>query len=311
MDVRDAGAHRAAARAAAERGRLDVWVNNAGVMRTVKAWEHPDDDVRLMVDVNLLGVIWGSRAAVDAMRGAPGGRKHLINMGSLSALAPVPGLAVYGATKHARARLQRGAPGRPDGGEAPDHGALRLSGRRRHRAAARPGAKKDSAIIWSAPRMLSPEEVADRTVALLDSRAAARGDAALPRAGSSGCWRCSRGSVSRTATVLQPRGRATAGDARAGHDKLEARRRGDGRDDRHERSRTRHGRRAPRDWIEVENPATGGVAGDGAPDDARDVAGAGRARPGRPARLGGDGLRGPRRGAAPRPEVDARQLRAA
>ena len=29
-------------------GRLEVWVNNAGVMRTVKAWEHPDDEVRLL-----------------------------------------------------------------------------------------------------------------------------------------------------------------------------------------------------------------------------------------------------------------------
>ena len=38
---------RAAARAAAERGPLEVWVNNAGVMRAGQAWEHSDDDVRL------------------------------------------------------------------------------------------------------------------------------------------------------------------------------------------------------------------------------------------------------------------------
>ena len=30
----------------------------------------PDDEVRLMVEINMLGVIWGSRAAVDAMRSA-------------------------------------------------------------------------------------------------------------------------------------------------------------------------------------------------------------------------------------------------
>src|SRR5688500_1618526 len=70
LDVRDPDAHRAAAAAAAERGRLDVWVNNAGTMRTVKTWEHADDDIRLMVDANLYGVIWGSRAAVEAMRAA-------------------------------------------------------------------------------------------------------------------------------------------------------------------------------------------------------------------------------------------------
>jgi len=170
MDVRDAGAHRAAAAAAAERGRLEVWVNNAGVMRTVKGWEHPDADVQLMVDVNLLGVIWGSRAAVDAMAASPGGRKHIINMGSLSALAPVPGLTVYGATKHAVLGFSAALQG--DLMEArlpirvhcmcPDGADTRLL---RDQAA-----EKESAIIWSAPRILSPEEVAERTVALLDSR---------------------------------------------------------------------------------------------------------------------------------------------
>src|ERR687898_1170704 len=101
LDVRDPAAHRAAARAAAERGPLEVWVNNAGVLRTVKAWEHSDDEVRLLCDVNLTGVIWGSRAAVDAMRSGPGRNRHIINLASLSALGPVPGLAVYAATKHA------------------------------------------------------------------------------------------------------------------------------------------------------------------------------------------------------------------
>ena len=170
MDVRDAAAHRGAAEAAAERGRLDVWVNNAGVMRTVKSWEHSDEDVRLMVDVNLYGVLWGSRAAVDAMRAAPGGDKHLINLGSLSALAPVPGLAVYGAAKHGVLGftgalqgdlMQAGIPivahcVCPDGA---DTGLLREQ-----------ADEEDSAIIWSAPRILSAEEVADRTVALLDSK---------------------------------------------------------------------------------------------------------------------------------------------
>src|SRR3954452_20354268 len=65
LDVRDPEQHRAAARTAREHGRLDVWVNNAGVMRAGHAWEHSDDDVRLTVDVDLLGVIWGSLAAVD------------------------------------------------------------------------------------------------------------------------------------------------------------------------------------------------------------------------------------------------------
>lgn len=97
-DVRDSESHRAVARAAAERGSLELWVNNAGVLYTGDAWEHDDYVVRQMTEVNVLGMFWGARAAVDAMR-AEGG--HLINIASLSAVAPVPGLAVYGATKQA------------------------------------------------------------------------------------------------------------------------------------------------------------------------------------------------------------------
>ena len=98
QDVRDPESHKAVARAANERGSLEVWVNNAGVLYTGDAWDHPDDVVRHMAEVNVLGTMWGARAAVDAMRAGGG---HLINIASLSAVAPVPGLAVYGATKHA------------------------------------------------------------------------------------------------------------------------------------------------------------------------------------------------------------------
>ncbi len=98
QDVRDPESHREVARAAAARGALEVWVNNAGVLQTGALWGLDDDEVRRHVEVNLFGVIWGSRAAVDAMRAGGG---HIINLGSMSALVPIPGLAVYGATKHA------------------------------------------------------------------------------------------------------------------------------------------------------------------------------------------------------------------
>lgn len=97
QDVRDADSHRAVAQAAQARGPVEVWVNNAGVLRTDKVWAHSDDEVRVMTEANLLGVFWGARAAVDAMRNGGG---HIINMASMSAFGPVPGLAVYGATKH-------------------------------------------------------------------------------------------------------------------------------------------------------------------------------------------------------------------
>lgn len=170
LDVRDPDAHRRVAAMAAERGPLEVWVNNAGVLRTRKAWEHPDDDVHLLAEVNLLGVIWGSRAAVDAMRRRGGQNMHVINLASLSALTPVPGLAVYAATKHGVLGFTTSLAG--DLREA----ALPITVHAVCPAGAdtdmtRERAEEpDSAIIWSGPRMLSAPEVADHVVSLLDSK---------------------------------------------------------------------------------------------------------------------------------------------
>ncbi|MBT8470393.1 MAG: SDR family oxidoreductase, partial [Deltaproteobacteria bacterium] len=98
QDVRDPASHHAVARAAADRGALALWVNNAGVLHTGHAWEHGDELVREMTEVNVLGMIWGARAAIAAMRDDGG---HLINIASLTSITPVPGLAIYGATKQA------------------------------------------------------------------------------------------------------------------------------------------------------------------------------------------------------------------
>lgn len=169
LDVRDPEGHRAAAAAASEHGRLAVWVNNAGVLRTRKAWEHPDEDVRLSVETNVLGVMYGSRAAVDAMRDSPAGDEHIINIASMSSFGPVPGLAVYGATKHAVLGFTTSLQGdlRSSGVPIRMHAVCPDSadtGMVRERAS-----DEEAAIIWSAPRMLGAEEVADEVVALLDS----------------------------------------------------------------------------------------------------------------------------------------------
>jgi NAD(P)-dependent dehydrogenase (short-subunit alcohol dehydrogenase family) len=96
-DVRSAAGHADVASRAASLGRLTLWVNNAGVAWTMPAWEHSDDQVEQIVAVNLLGVMHGSRAAVAAMRDSGGG--SILNIASLSAHGPVPGFAVYAATK--------------------------------------------------------------------------------------------------------------------------------------------------------------------------------------------------------------------
>lgn len=94
-DVRDPERHREVARIAAEHGPIAVWVNNAGVLAVGDTWAMDDASVRRQIEVNLLGVIWGCHAAVGAME-----RGTILNIASMSAIVPTPGLSVYGATKH-------------------------------------------------------------------------------------------------------------------------------------------------------------------------------------------------------------------
>ena len=97
-DVRDPDAHTSIAEAATERGELTLWVNNAGVLRAGLAWEMSPDEVKFQTEINFYGLIWGCQAAVAAMRDYGG---HIINIASISSIIPAPGVAVYGATKHA------------------------------------------------------------------------------------------------------------------------------------------------------------------------------------------------------------------
>jgi NAD(P)-dependent dehydrogenase (short-subunit alcohol dehydrogenase family) len=100
LDVREADACRAAAQATADRaGSLGVWVNNAGILVTGRVWEHDAATQRLLFDVNALGTINGTNAALELMR--PVRRGHVVNVVSLAGLGAPPGEALYAATKHA------------------------------------------------------------------------------------------------------------------------------------------------------------------------------------------------------------------
>jgi NAD(P)-dependent dehydrogenase (short-subunit alcohol dehydrogenase family) len=100
LDVRDREQCEAAAAMTTERaGSLDVWVNNAGILVTGHVWEHDPDTCRLLFEVNTLGTINGTLAALGPMRQAR--RGHVINIVSLAGLGAPPGEALYGATKHA------------------------------------------------------------------------------------------------------------------------------------------------------------------------------------------------------------------
>jgi NAD(P)-dependent dehydrogenase (short-subunit alcohol dehydrogenase family) len=100
LDVRDRDACESAAAMTVERaGSLDVWVNNAGVLATGHVWEHDPDTCRLLFEVNALGTINGTLAALGPMRAARAG--HVINVVSLAGLGAPPGEALYASTKHA------------------------------------------------------------------------------------------------------------------------------------------------------------------------------------------------------------------
>lgn len=98
QDVRDETSHAKVADEAARHGTLTVWVNNAGVGDDGTLAGLSSDSVHRLVEVNLMGVVWGMRAAMEAF-GPAGG--DIVNVSSLSALGPVPGLSVYAATKAA------------------------------------------------------------------------------------------------------------------------------------------------------------------------------------------------------------------
>jgi NAD(P)-dependent dehydrogenase (short-subunit alcohol dehydrogenase family) len=100
LDVRDAGACREAAAEAVRRaGALDVWVNNAGVLIPGTPWDQSEETVTLMLDVNAVGTMNGTLAALGQMR--PRGKGHVINVVSMAGIVASPGETVYGASKHA------------------------------------------------------------------------------------------------------------------------------------------------------------------------------------------------------------------
>jgi NAD(P)-dependent dehydrogenase (short-subunit alcohol dehydrogenase family) len=168
-DVRDEAAHAAAATEAARHGRLAVWVNNAGVGFDGTLADVTSEHVDMLVDVNLKGVLWGMRTALAAF-GPSGG--DVVNIASASALGPVPGLAVYAATKAAVLSVTMSASIEtppevrvhalcPDGVDTAMVASMRPDG-------------PAKAMVHSSGRLLTVEETAVQAVDLIGSRRVVR-----------------------------------------------------------------------------------------------------------------------------------------
>ena len=130
-DVTDADSLRAFVDGVEEQlGPLDVMVNNAGIMPTGALLEEGEAIARKTMEINVLGVITGTKRALESM--VPRGRGVIVTLASMAGESPMPGLATYNASKFGAlgftlaARAEAGAVGRRRRG-----GAARV---RQHRA---------------------------------------------------------------------------------------------------------------------------------------------------------------------------------
>ena len=98
-DVSDGAQVEAAARKAIARfGRIDSWVNDAGVVIYAKLVDTPEDEHRRLFDVNYWGVVHGCMAAVEHLKKDGGA---LVTVGSIGSDLPTPLMSAYAASKHA------------------------------------------------------------------------------------------------------------------------------------------------------------------------------------------------------------------
>lgn len=90
-------AHRFIATAHERLGRLDAVVNNAGLMLLGPVETTDSTEWRRMLEVNVMGVLYTTQAAVRIMRA--GGHGHIVNVSSIAARRTRPSMGVYSLTK--------------------------------------------------------------------------------------------------------------------------------------------------------------------------------------------------------------------
>ena len=107
-DVTDEGqAHDLVRRAVEEFGRVDILVNNAGVMLLSQVGKGLSDQWRRMFEVNVLGLLYATDAAIEVMKRQGSG--HIVNVSSLAGRKVTrDSSGVYAGSKHAVGAISEG-----------------------------------------------------------------------------------------------------------------------------------------------------------------------------------------------------------
>jgi NAD(P)-dependent dehydrogenase (short-subunit alcohol dehydrogenase family) len=101
----DASVRSAVDRVVSDWGRLDILVNNAGIGAQGTVADNDDDEWHRVLDINLVGMVRTTRAALPALRRSPAAA--IVNTGSIAATAGLPQRALYSASKGAVLALTR------------------------------------------------------------------------------------------------------------------------------------------------------------------------------------------------------------
>lgn len=99
LDVTNRTAFTALLQDVAAKGSLDYLFNNAGIAITGELKDNVESDWQRTIDINQMGVLYGTLAAYEVMRAQGSG--HIVNTASIAGLMPAPMLALYAMTKHA------------------------------------------------------------------------------------------------------------------------------------------------------------------------------------------------------------------
>jgi NAD(P)-dependent dehydrogenase (short-subunit alcohol dehydrogenase family) len=164
-DVGDAAAVQALANGTMARfGAVHVVCNNAGIIRPGRTWELPLEDWDAVLRVNLLGVVHGVHSFVPLLL-ASGEEGHVVNVASMAAVVPVPGIGPYNVSKHGVLALSEVLHAELQAAGAPVGVSIVMPGRVRSRLGRPPGSPDAAEPSGpTEPGVIEPAEVGRHVV---------------------------------------------------------------------------------------------------------------------------------------------------